>query len=327
MKVDVVRWGIIGAGDVCEVKSGPAFYKIENSELVAVMRRNAEKAADFAKRHGAKRWYTDVNDLLSDAEINAIYVATPPNSHAEYAIRSMRAGKAVYVEKPMAMTYAECQQMIAVSNDTKMPLFVAHYRRRLSYFLKIKELIDSNQIGKPLSVTVLYSRPPLSSDLNHDQQTWRVDSSIAGGGYLFDLAPHVIDIIDFLIGRIVKVQGYKTNQGGLYQPEDSVTASFVFDSGAVGNALWEFVSASAATSDVVNIIGSKGRIQFSVFDFTPIELENETGKQYYVAEKPIHIQQPLIQTIVDELRGQGMSSCHGEVGARPNWFMDQLEWA
>ncbi|MGC9150157.1 MAG: Gfo/Idh/MocA family protein [Microbacter sp.] len=327
MKVDVVRWGIIGAGDVCEVKSGPAFYKIEHSELVAVMRRNAEKAADFAKRHGAKRWYTDVNALLSDAEINAIYVATPPSSHAEYAIRAMKAGKAVYVEKPMAMNFAECRRMVDVSNETKMPLFVAHYRKMLPYFLKIKELIDAGQIGKPLAVNVFFARPPLSSDLNHDQQTWRVDSSVAGGGYLFDLAPHVIDILDFLIGKMVKVAGFKTNQGGLYQPEDSVSASFVFETGAVGNALWEFVSASAATSDVVHVIGSNGHLWFSVFEFTPIELENATGKQSFVTEKPTHIQQPMIQTIVDELRGTGSSPCHGDVGARPNWFMDQLQWA
>lgn len=327
MIVDVVRWGIIGAGDVCEVKSGPAFYKIEHSELVAVMRRNALKAADFAKRHGAKHWYTDVDAFLNDAEINAVYVATPPNSHAEYAIKAMKAGKAVYVEKPMALNFAECQQMIAVSHETNMPLFVAHYRRALPYFLKIKELIDSKQIGIPLAVSLFYARSPLDSDLMNDQHTWRVDSSIAGGGYLFDLAPHAIDILDFLIGKIINVHGFKTNQGKLYLPEDSVAASFVFETGAVGNALWEFVSAPVANADRVHIIGDQGTIQFSIFEFDPIVLENTTGKQSFVVEKPIHIQQPYIQTIVDELRGKGVSPCHGEIGARPNWFMDQLQWA
>lgn len=322
--MESVRWGIIGAGDVCEVKSGPAFYKIEHSELVAVMRRDGTKAADFARRHGARRWYNDAEALLNDPEVNAIYVATPPQTHADYAIRAMNAGKAVYVEKPMARTYAECQAMIAVSGKTGMPLFVAHYRRSLPYFIKVKELLEDSKIGTIVSVSVRQFRAPLPSDLTVQEHTWRVDPSVAGGGYLFDLAPHTIDILDFLLGRIVRVHGFATNRGGLYKAEDSVTAAFAFESGVVGNALWSFVTSPIADIDRVEIIGTEGTLTFSIFGFTPIVLENGQGIQSFITEQPQHIQQPFIQTIVNELRGIGQSPCHGATGARPNWFMEQL---
>jgi len=322
--METVRWGIIGAGDVCEVKSGPAFYKIEHSELVAVMRRDATKAADFAQRHGVRHWYTDADALFRDPEVNAIYVATPPKTHADYAIRALQAGKAVYVEKPMAMTFAECQAMIAASESTGMPLFVAHYRRSLPYFIKVKSLLEANKLGTIVSVLVRQFRAPLTCDLEARNHTWRVDPSVAGGGYLFDLAPHTIDILDFLLGRIIRVHGYTTNRGELYAAEDCVTAAFAFESGVVGNALWSFVSSPIADSDRVEIIGTNGTLTFSVFGFTPIILENGDGTHSFTTEKPQHIQQPFIQTIVNELRGIGQSPCHGETGARPNWFMEQL---
>ena len=140
--MDQVKWGIIGCGDVTELKSGQAFNKVPNSSLVAVMRRDAEKAADYARRHQVPTWYDDAEALINDPNVNAIYVATPPDSHADYAIRAMRAGKPVYVEKPMALNSAECEAMNQVSRETGVPLFVAFYRRALPYFLKVKELID-----------------------------------------------------------------------------------------------------------------------------------------------------------------------------------------
>ena len=105
---DAVNWGIIGVGDVTEIKSGPAFYKVEHSNLVAVMRRNSEKAADYARRHNVTKWYGDAMELINDSQVDAVYIATPPDSHASYAIAAMLAGKPVYVEKPMARSHREC---------------------------------------------------------------------------------------------------------------------------------------------------------------------------------------------------------------------------
>ena len=107
-KTKEIAWGIIGVGDVCEIKSGPAFNSIEGSKLVAVMRRNAALAQDYAQRHSVPKWYDDADALINDPEINAIYIATPPDTHQFYTLKAAKAHKIVYVEKPMARNYKEC---------------------------------------------------------------------------------------------------------------------------------------------------------------------------------------------------------------------------
>lgn len=236
--MDTIRWGIIGCGDVCEKKSGPAFYKIEHSELKAVMRRDAVKVKDFAHRHHVQKYYTDVQDIISDPDIDAIYVATPPNTHKEYSIKAMRAGKPVYVEKPMAMNYEECREMIMVARETGQKLFPAFYRRALPYFIQIKSLLEEQAIGKILLVTVSLNKTPLESDLVPDKHSWRVDRQIAGEGYFYDLAPHTFDILDFLLGEIVDAKGFSANLAGLYDVKDTFSASFYFKSGIIGSGHW-----------------------------------------------------------------------------------------
>ena len=138
--MEIIKWGIIGCGNVTEVKSGPAFQKAPNSALVAVMRRDAALAEDYAKRHNVPKWYSNAEDLINDPEVDAIYIATPPSSHKEYTILCAKARKPVYVEKPMALTFEECNEMINTCKEHNVPLFVAYYRRALPRFLKIKEI-------------------------------------------------------------------------------------------------------------------------------------------------------------------------------------------
>ncbi|HMU10849.1 MAG TPA: Gfo/Idh/MocA family oxidoreductase, partial [Ferruginibacter sp.] len=174
--MNTIHWGIIGCGDVTELKSGPAFAKVPNSALVAVMRRNAEKAADYARRHHVSAWYSNADDLIHDAEVNAIYIATPPSSHEEYAIAAIHAGKPVYVEKPMALNYASAQRMANAADEKNVKLVVAHYRREWPLFKKIKELVSSNAIGKITGVTLLFNRLPLTAqELSVEKTAWRVD--------------------------------------------------------------------------------------------------------------------------------------------------------
>lgn len=170
----MIRWGFIGCGIVTEQKSGPAFGKVEDSEVVAVMRRDAAKAQDYAERHGIGRWYSDAQQLIDDPAVNAIYVATPPSTHAQYAIAAMRAGKPVYVEKPMAASYDECAEMIRVSEETGVPCFVAYYRRTLPYFQRVKQLIDDGMLGDISTVQIRFAIPPYATDYNRDTLPWRV---------------------------------------------------------------------------------------------------------------------------------------------------------
>ncbi|HVF97123.1 MAG TPA: Gfo/Idh/MocA family oxidoreductase, partial [Flavisolibacter sp.] len=137
MQGKTIQWGIIGCGNVTEVKSGPAFNKIPHSKLVAVMRRNAAKAQDYAQRHNVEKWYSDASELINDRDVNAVYIATPPSSHEAYTIEALNAGKPVYVEKPMATDAASAQRMSDAAKSTGVKLSVAHYRRAQPLFLKL----------------------------------------------------------------------------------------------------------------------------------------------------------------------------------------------
>ena len=320
---DIINWGILGCGDVTEVKSGPSFSKVKNSRLVAVMRRNGEKAKDYAVRHNVPRWYDNAEKLINDPEVNAVYIATPPGSHAEYAIRAMRAGKVAYVEKPMATSYPECRKMIRVSKDTGAPLLVAYYRRMLPGFLKIKELIDSGIIGTPLLFSIRFYIPPYRQDLENLPH-WRIIPEISGGGYVFDLGSHQLDLIDYILGPIDGVASMTLNQGNLYKPEDFVSAGFSCETGVAGNAVWSFTAPEHMREDSIEIAGEKGKITFSCFDFTPTELKSGNETKYYDNPRPQHVQQPLIQAVVDELLGRGKCPSTGITAARTSRILDKI---
>ncbi|ASB50699.1 Gfo/Idh/MocA family protein [Alkalitalea saponilacus] len=324
MAVKQVNWGIIGCGDVTEKKSGPAFNKIEKSLLVAVMRRNESLAADYAKRHEVSRWYSNASELINDPGVNAIYVATPPSSHAVYAIEAMKAGKPVYVEKPMAATYAECQEMMQVSEETGVPLFVAYYRRTLPGFLKVKELIEEGQIGRPLVTSIRLMRPPLSQEADAIAPAWRVDPKIAGGGVFYDLASHQLDFMDFLFGPVTQAEGTAENRAGLYAAEDTIVASLKFENGVIGSGIWSFVTGESSREDKMEIIGTEGKIVFSGFGHNPIVLEKESGKLEFPYLNPENIQYNLIKEVVEAIQYKRTCVSTGITASRTNWVMEQI---
>jgi len=261
-----IGWGMIGCGEVTEVKSGPGFQKAEHSRLVAVMRRNGELAKDYARRHGVPKWYDAAEALLADPGVDAVYIATPPYAHKDYTLVAAQAGKPVYVEKPMAMRFSDCQTMIAACRDAGVPVFVAYYRRALPRFLKVKEIVEAGLIGEPRAVTVALYRPhaPGAPD-------WRVDPGVAGGGLFVDMGCHTLDFLDFVLGPIRAAHGIATNRSKLYSAEDTVAAAFEFESGVEGVGLWWFASPMAV--DRTEILGTRGRVAFATFDNAPVVLE------------------------------------------------------
>jgi predicted dehydrogenase len=324
-KLETVNWGIIGVGDVTEMKSGPAFYKVEHSYLVAVMRRNAKKAADYAERHNVKKWYSDATDLINDSDVNAIYIATPPDSHAAYAIEAMRAGKAVYVEKPMALNYAECADMLEVSRQTGMPLWVAYYRRSLPAFLEAKKLIEAGEIGKPLMVNVKLYKQAAERNLTLEEMPWRVIPEIAGAGHFFDLASHQFDYLDFLLGEISEVKGNARNLGGLYPAEDTVSGTWLHESGVVGTGSWSFIVDKHSVTDEIVITGENGSITLSSFTFPEtLKVVTNDGENEIRFDNPKHISQNLVQQLVDELRGIGSCVSTGKSAARTSRTLDTM---
>ncbi|MBX3085982.1 MAG: Gfo/Idh/MocA family oxidoreductase [Anaerolineae bacterium] len=316
-----VRWGMIGAGDVTEVKSGPGFRKADNSALVAVMRRNGALAEDYAKRHGVPRWYDDGQALIDDPEVDAVYIATPPNVHQHYTLLAAKAGKPVYVEKPMAMTFAECQVMIDACEQAKVPLWVAYYRRSLPRFLKVKALLEDGAIGDLRSVTTLLYRP-LPASVPPDGLPWRVLPEVAGAGHFLDVGSHMLDLLDYLVSPIRAVTGFAANQAHQYPSEDQVVASYQFENGVLGVGLWCFNT--SYTFDQIELVGTKGKITFPVYDAPTITLTTADHQQQFEIANPPHIQQPMIQAMVDELNGSGTCPSTGHTAARTSWVMDQL---
>lgn len=319
-----IRWGFIGCGEVTEKKSGPAFGKVEGSKVVAVMSRSHDKASSYAQRHHISRWYTDAQQLIEDPEVNAVYIATPPSSHATYAIMAMKAGKPVYVEKPLASSYIDCQRINRVCEQTGVPCFTAYYRRYLPYFQKVKQLVLEGAVGRVVNVQIRFAVPPRDLDYNSTNLPWRVQRDIAGGGYFYDLAPHQIDLLQDIFGPIVYAKGYSTNRGGLYQTEDSVSASFQFHDGLPGSGSWCFVCDESARTDRIEIIGDKGQICFSVFTYEPIALHNSQGRTEIHIDNPAHVQMPLIENVVRHLQGKTVCTADNLSATSVNWVMDRI---
>jgi predicted dehydrogenase len=319
--MNTIRWGIIGCGDVTEIKSGPGFQKAKGSELIAVMRRNGNLARDYALRHSVPKWYDNAESLINDPDVDAVYIATPPSSHKQYTLAVAKAGKPVYVEKPMALSYSECAEMVQACDNSNVPLFTAYYRRALPRFLKIKSLLDSKAIGEVRCVNMkLYQAP--SENYVKGIENWRINPSIAGCGYFCDLGSHMIDLIQFSLGNIIEVVGYSANQGNLYKAEDLVNAVFKFDNGVQGVGQWCFTAEESL--DRTEIIGSEGKIVYSNFEDYPIKLIKAGKIQEFYIKHPDHVAQPLIQNIVDELNGLGKSVSTGKSGSLTSWVMDKI---
>lgn len=319
-----IKWGFIGCGEATEKKSGPAFNQVPNSRVVAVMSRSLDKARSYAERHDIPRYYDDVQALIYDSEVQAVYIATPPSTHATYAIMAMKAGKAVYIEKPMATRYEDCLRINRIAETTGMPCFVAYYRRYLPYFQKVFSLVQQGTIGKVVNVQIRFAVPPRDLDYNANNLPWRVQADIAGGGYFYDLAPHQIDLIQQMFGPIIEARGYHANLGGLYNAEDTVSACFTFRNGLPGSGSWCFVAHESAKEDRISIIGTEGSLHFSVFTYEPIILDTVNGHQTFDVPNPQYVQLPLIQSIVEHLRNEAVCTCDGVSATSVNWVVDRI---
>lgn len=322
-----INWGFIGCGEVTEKKSGPAFNEVEGSQVVAVMSRSENKARSYAERHHVRKWYTDASELIEDPDVNAVYIATPPSSHATFAIMAMRAGKPCYIEKPLAASYNDCIRINRISEQTGVPCFVAYYRRYLPYFQKVKEIIESGTIGNVVNVQVRFSVPPRDLDFQSGKEMpWRLQPDIAGGGYFYDLAPHQIDLLQNLFGVITRAHGYPANRAHLYQAEDTLSACFFFESGIPGSGSWCFVGHESAKEDCIEVIGEKGSLSFSVFTYQPIEVITSEGKNLITVPNPPYVQLPLIKSVIQQLQGIGKCDCTSVSATAVNWVLDRVLW-
>jgi len=322
MAKQTIRWGMIGTGNVTELKSAPSFNKVENSRLVAVGNRSYEKAVDYAARHGVPNVHKDPFDVIRDPEVDAVYIATPPGSHMEYALETIREGKPLYIEKPMARTWEECRIINEAAAKKGLPVFVAYYRRSLEYFKKVKSIIDGGSLGRILHINMQQYYAARPEDYNREKLPWRVIAEDAGGGYFHDLGCHALDILFHMFGKPLDVRGNAVNIGGLYDTHDSLSASILLPGNLLLSGHWNFVTPEPFTKDQVELVGEKGKLIFSIFSFKPMTLMLGEQKETIAIIQPEHIQMPHIQSIVSELNGTGQCPATGETSAVTSRVMD-----
>ncbi|QCX01945.1 Gfo/Idh/MocA family oxidoreductase [Aggregatimonas sangjinii] len=323
-RMEKVRWGIIGCGDVAEVKSGPAFQQLDNSMLVAVMRRNGDKAKDFAKRHKVSLWSNDADELIYHTDIDALYIATPPSTHLEYALRALEANKNVYLEKPMALTSEEASQICKAAEQSDAKIAVAHYRRRLPAFLKVKQLIEANVIGTVQFADIQILQPPKTDMIADTDDNWRLRPEISGGGYFYDIAPHQIDLMYHFFGDFAEIKGCATAYPDRSSVAHTVNGVIAFKSGIQFRGIWNFSAVEANKKDECTIYGTEGKIVFSFYG-EAVQLFTNDGMEEFTFQNPKHIQQPMIASVNDYFLGKGSNPCSAEEGLVVMRALQQLK--
>lgn len=322
MNEAIIRWGIIGCGDVTEMKSGPAFNKVPRSKLVAVMRRNEAKAKDYAERHGVPRWYGDATALINDPEVDAVYVATPPLQHEEYTLQAIQAGKPVYVEKPMAIDANAAARMAKAANDSGVKLCVAHYRRQQPLFRKVKSLLEEGAIGTPRLVNLQCFQPHNSSLFIRTEEPWRYDPAVSGGGLFYDLAPHQLDLMLYFFGKPELVKGISINAAGQYNADDTTSGEILFPEKVLFNGAWSF--SVPEKRDHCEIIGTEGSLRFKIFEHRELVLKKADSETRFAFDALPHVQQPMIEQVVQYFRGEGTNPDSGEEGVTVMEMMDRI---
>lgn len=312
---------MIGCGSVAELKSAPAYQKTEGFELFAVMGRDLSKAEDYAKRHGIPHFYDDADTLIHHPEIDAIYIATPPDSHEYYALKVAAAGKICCIEKPMAPGYAACERIAKAFEDQRLPLYVAYYRRSLPRFLQVKAWIDQHKIGTVRHIHWHFGKPANAVDKSKSYN-WRTDAQIAPGGYFDDLASHGLDLFAFLLGPYKKAEGMTENRQKLYTAKDMVTGHWSHNSGVTGYGTWNF--GADQREDLVKIYGNEGNITFSVFGEDPIVLERDEETETLSIPNPEHVQWYHVQNMKSDLQGGSTHPSNGSTATHTAWVMEQI---
>ena len=313
----MIRWGILGCGDVTEVKSGPALQKAARSTVVACMRRDGEKAKDYAARHKIPRHYNNAADLIRDKEVDAVYIATPPSSHADLSIMALESGKPVLVEKPVALTTAEADEMAAAARDAKRSLIVAYYRRALPRFEKLRTLIEDGAIGEPRCVAVRH----LKTAEDRPDQAWKIESSVGGGGFFMDMQTQVLDWLDTVFGPAQSIAGTVRHQSQAYDAEDFVAYTIGYET-VVASGLCAY--AVGVSEESVTIFGSKGSATMAFCRPSPLIVHQGSVKTVYDLPDPAHVHLPFVERVVSHLLDGTPNPCPPDAARRSLEIVEKL---
>ncbi|HWW76055.1 MAG TPA: Gfo/Idh/MocA family oxidoreductase [Pyrinomonadaceae bacterium] len=305
-----VGWGLVGCGDISRKRVAPALVELENCELVAVSRADASRAEEFAREFGARRWHADWRRLVEDAEVEAVYVATPVHLHAEQAIAAAEAGKHVLCEKPMALTVAECERMNAAARANGVLLGVAYYRRFYPAVERVKALLTSGEIGR--AVVAQLNAFERFEPGPENPRRWLVEKGLSGGGPMFDFGCHRIEVLLNLFGRAVEVKGLTSNVVFKREVEDTACALLKFEGGA--QAVLSVTHAAREPQDTLEIFGDAGSVRVGVLNEGRLRIRTTGGEREEVHAPHANLHQPLIEDFARAVVEGGRPRVDGAAG-------------
>ena len=313
-----IRWGIIGCGDVARKRVAGAIQKDNRCQLTAVCRRDPAKLHQFCEEFRVGRGLTSASELIASPDIDAVYIATPVNLHCPQTIAAAATGKHVLVEKPMAMSVAECDEMIAACASAGVRLGVAYYRPFYPVIRRMKQLVDDGAIGKVLSVSAVTSTPFAIGP--KEDGYWRVIPEQGGGGALMDIGSHRLDLFLNLFGPVAEVKGFCSTINGDYQADDAASLILKFESGVHGS-LNCFFGANTDTDEFA-ILGTEGRLVSRPLNRG--ELLIERGVDRMIEHRPpnANFNVPLIADFVSAILEERAPAVPGEQGREVNRLME-----
>ena len=305
-----VRWGLIGAGDIARKRVAPALRDLPNCDLVAVSRARAEMAESFAKEFGARRWYADWQELLADDDIDAVYVATPVSMHAEQTIAAAEAGKHVLCEKPMALTVAECDAMIAAAQANGVKLGVAYYRHHYPVIARMRQLIASGDVGQVV-LCQINAFEWFNPEPEHPRH-WLIEKEHAGGGPMFDFGCHRLEILVDLFGPV----GSLTSMLGkvVFDREVEDTAIAVLEHATGTRSVLSVTHAAKESRDTVDIFGTLGSLHVPVLNGGTLRIRRGDDEVMESHPPATNIHLPLIEDFADAVLVGREPVVNGEIG-------------
>jgi len=306
-----LRWGLIGCGDIAAKRVAAALREGQGSTLVAVARARGELAAEFASRHGARRWYADWRELLADGEIDAVYLATPVHLHAEQTVAAAAAGKHVLCEKPMALDVPQCERMLRATRERDVRLGIAYYRHHYPVVQRMRELIAAGAVGRPLFAQAQAFEPfdpPAGGP-----RSWLLRKSESGGGPMADFGCHRIEVLLDLLGPLQQARGTCLNlrftERGV---EDTCVAQLRFHSGA--EAVLTVSHALHERRDTLEILGSDGSLAVPVLNEGVLRVVNAAGVHEERHAPHPNLHQPLVEDFAAAIRDGRPPAVTGEIG-------------
>lgn len=306
--MDFINWGTIGFGNVIKNNYNGLPFNTKQSTLYGFTQRDKKLALNNQKKYNIPKFYNSIIDLLSDSKINAIYICTPPGLHFDIGKLCCDYKKPTYIEKPLCRNYQEVKSLVDYFKENNIPLWVAHYKRILPKFQKIKSLIESNTIGTITNITFSLERPYNENLLKHN---WLYKPELSGGGRFFDTAPHVIDLLVYFFGNFELIHGFATSNSIHYRVEDTVSFIFKTSSNIIGCANFNFIS--NARKDLMTLYGTLGKISFSIDGGGKIELDLQNKTEIFEFSEPLIYEKNMVESINTEILTNTYNTqiCHG----------------